>query len=186
MNGLEASQRASSSAQPEPPSEDVQGLSRKKVVRVVRKVVRKVLPGEDPGSAKEPLRDIKSPEPGKKAEKSPLKVLSPPPRPSSSLKAEPKEAVPKDDLSVGLKSLMSRGKTKEHRPRAKLPEKKEEKLPEKVKTPPLVEGKAKEARDAQEPKGLAGLLVKTAPPKVNAADKVSAHRRSTVSAWGLK
>ncbi|KAJ6657316.1 hypothetical protein lerEdw1_002683 [Lerista edwardsae] len=179
MNGLEASQRASSSAQPEPPSDDVPGISRKKVVRVVRKVVRKVLPGEDPGSSKEPPRDIKSPEPGKKTEKSPLRVLSPPPRvlsppprPSSSLKAEPKEAVPKDDLSVGLKSLMSRAKTKEHRPRAKLPEKKEEeKLPEKVKTPPLVDGKAKEARDAQEPKGLAGLLVKTAPPKVNAADK---------------
>ncbi|XP_066492614.1 unconventional myosin-XVIIIa isoform X2 [Tiliqua scincoides] len=178
MNGLEASQGASSSAQPEPPTDDTQGLSRRKVVRVVRKVVRKVLPGEDPGSSKEPVRDIKSPEPGKKAEKSPLRVLSPPPRvlsppprPSSSLKAEPKEAVPKDDLSVGLKSLMSRAKTKEHRPRAKLPEQKEEVKSSKVKTPPPAEGKAKEAEGAQEPKGLTVSLVKTAALKVNAADK---------------
>ncbi|XP_029817146.1 unconventional myosin-XVIIIa [Manacus vitellinus] len=40
-----------------------QGLSHRRVVRVVRKVVRKVLPGEDTGSAKEPGQDAKSPEP---------------------------------------------------------------------------------------------------------------------------
>ena len=35
------------------PSEEAQGLSRKRVANAVRKVVSKVLPGEEPGSTKE-------------------------------------------------------------------------------------------------------------------------------------
>nr|XP_034995625.1 unconventional myosin-XVIIIa isoform X5 [Zootoca vivipara] len=188
MNGLEGSQGTGSSTQPEAPADDAQGLSRKRVVRVVRKVVRKVLPGEDSGGSKEPGRDVKSTEPSKKEEKpaakvqpsparvlspGPARVLSPSPRPPSSLKSEPKEAAPKDDLSVGLKSLMSRGRTREHRPRAKLPEKKEEekKPPEKTKTPPLAEGKATDTKGNQEPKGPPAAPAKLATQKATTVNK---------------
>ncbi|XP_030392047.1 unconventional myosin-XVIIIa isoform X5 [Gopherus evgoodei] len=139
MNGLQGS-RAGSLAQPEPLGEESQGLSRKRVVRVVRKVVRKVLPGEDSGCTKEQGRDGKSPEPAssaKKEEKAPPRVMSSPPLPASFPKPEPKETGPKDEISVGLRSLMSRGKTKQHRPRLRLAEKQEEEKPRELKTPPV-------------------------------------------------
>ncbi|CAM4679283.1 unnamed protein product [Caretta caretta] len=139
MNGLEGS-RPGSLAQPEPLREESQGLSRKRVVRVVRKVVRKVLPGEASGNTKELGRDVKSPEPAspaKKEEKAPPRVVSPPPLPASSPKSEPKEPGPKDEISVGLRSLMSRGKTKQHRPRLRPVEKQEEEKPPEPKTPPV-------------------------------------------------
>ncbi|CAM4571039.1 unnamed protein product [Lepidochelys kempii] len=139
MNGLEGS-RPGSLAQPELLGEESQGLSRKRVVRVVRKVVRKVLPGEASGSTKELGRDVKSPEPAspaKKEEKAPPRVVSPPPLPASSPKSEPKEPGPKDEISVGLRSLMSRGKTKQHRPRLRPVEKQEEEKPPEPKTPPV-------------------------------------------------
>lgn len=139
MNGLEGS-RPGSLAQPEPLGEESQGLSRKRVVRVVRKVVRKVLPGEASGSTKELGRDVKSPEPAspaKKEEKVPPRLVSPPPLPASSPKPEPKETGPKDEISVGLRSLMSRGKTKQHRPRLRPAEKQEEEKPPEPKTPPV-------------------------------------------------
>lgn len=48
-------------ASAEGPSEEAQGLSRKRVANAVRKVVSKVLPGEEPGSAKEPAgRGVRS------------------------------------------------------------------------------------------------------------------------------
>ncbi|KAH1179068.1 hypothetical protein KIL84_000399 [Mauremys mutica] len=139
MNGLQGS-RAGSLAQPEPLGEESQGLSRKRVVRVVRKVVRRVLPGEDSGSTKELGRDGKSPEPAspaKKEEKAPPRVVSSPPLPASSPKPDPKETGPKDEISVGLRSLMSRGKTKQHRPRLRPAEKQEEEKPPELKTPPV-------------------------------------------------
>ncbi|XP_043355147.1 unconventional myosin-XVIIIa isoform X4 [Dermochelys coriacea] len=139
MNGLEGS-RAGSLAQPQQLGEESQGLSRKRVVRVVRKVVRKVLPGEDSGSTKELGRDVKSLEPAlpaKKDEKVPPRVVSPPPLPASSPKPEPKETGPKDEISVGLRSLMSRGKTKQRRPRFRPAEKQEEEKPSEPKTPPV-------------------------------------------------
>ncbi|XP_074930169.1 unconventional myosin-XVIIIa isoform X3 [Chelonoidis abingdonii] len=139
MNGLQGS-RAGSLAQPELLGEESQGLSRKRVVRVVRKVVRKVLPGEDSGSTKELGRDGKSPEPAspaKKEEKAPPRVMSSPPLPVSSPKSEPKETGPKDEISVGLRSLMSRGKTKQHRLRLRPAEKQEEEKRPELKTLPV-------------------------------------------------
>lgn len=102
--------------------DDGQGLSRRKVVRVVRKVVRKVLPGEDAGSAKEPGRDAKSPEPvppPRKEEAGRTGVPAPPapPPPPTVVPSAPAKPEPKDEISEGLKSLMAKGKTKEHRPR---------------------------------------------------------------------
>nr|XP_012596196.2 unconventional myosin-XVIIIa isoform X9 [Microcebus murinus] len=103
-------------ASAEGPSEEAQGLSRKRVANAVRKVVSKVLPGEELGGAKEPPgRGVKSPEHpargkrGEKAAPSP-KPPPPPPPPPVPPKHEAKKEAAKDELSVGLRSLMSRGR----------------------------------------------------------------------------
>lgn len=120
MNGLGA-------ASAEGPSEEAPGLSRKRVADAVRKVVSKVLPGEEPGNAKEPPgRGAKSPEHparGKKGEKaaSGPKPPPPPPPPPAPSKPEAKKEAAKDELSVGLRSLMSRGRGKDHKSRSKQP-----------------------------------------------------------------
>lgn len=117
--------------------DDGQGLARRRVVRVVRKVVRKVLPGEDAGSAKEPGRDTKSPEPvppPRKEETGRAAIPAPPaPPPPPAAPAAPTKPEPKDEISAGLKTLMAKGKTKEHRPRLRPGDKREEKSPEPAK-----------------------------------------------------
>ncbi|KAM3820734.1 unconventional myosin-XVIIIa-like [Vipera latastei] len=83
----------------------------------------------------------------------PPRLLSPPPRPSAAPKTQPREAALKDDLSVGLKSLMSRAKSREHRPHSRQQQrgKKEEvPPPEKTQPPPLPEGKPSEAQSPPE------------------------------------
>eukprot|EP00069_Balaena_mysticetus_P000188 bmy_00128T0 len=116
----------------EGPSEEAQGLSRKRVANAVRKVVSKVLPVEEPGSAKEPPgRGVRSPEHparGRKGEKAaPGPKLPPPPAPPARPKSEAEKEAAKDELSVGLRSLMSRGRGKDHRPRGRQPPGKGEK-----------------------------------------------------------
>lgn len=114
-------------ASAEGPSEEAQGLSRKRVANAVRKVVSKVLPGEEPGSAKEPSsRGVRSPEHparGKRGEKAAPGPKPPPPPPPPPPPAPPKpdtkKEAAKDELSVGLRSLMSRGKGKDHKPRGR-------------------------------------------------------------------
>lgn len=106
------------------PSEEAQGLSRKRVANAVRKVVSRVLPGEEPGSAKEPPgRGVRSPEHparGKKAEKAaPGPKPPPPPAPPPPPKPEAKKEAAKDELSMGLRSLMSRGRGRDHKPRGR-------------------------------------------------------------------
>lgn len=115
-------------------SEEAPGLSRKKVANAVRKVVNRVLPGEEPGSAKEPpSRGVRSPEHparGKKGEKAapgPKPPPPPPPPPPAPPKPEAKKETGKDELSVGLRSLMSRGRGKDHKPRNRQPPGKGEK-----------------------------------------------------------
>ncbi|XP_023575643.1 unconventional myosin-XVIIIa isoform X5 [Octodon degus] len=119
MNGLRT-------ASAEGPSEETQGLSRKRVANAVRKVVSKVLPGEETGSAKEPVgRGVKSPEHparGKRGEKAASGLKPPPPPPPlppTLLKPEAKKEAAKDELSMGLRSLMSRGRGKDHKPHGK-------------------------------------------------------------------
>ncbi|KAM6242179.1 unconventional myosin-XVIIIa isoform 3-T4 [Porphyrio hochstetteri] len=119
--------------------DDGQGLSRRRVVRVVRKVVRKVLPGEDASSTKDPGRDTKSPEPvppPRKEDASRPSVLAPsavppapPMPPPPAMMAAPTKLEPKDEISAGLKTLMAKGKTKEHRPRSRPGDRQEEKSP---------------------------------------------------------
>ncbi|XP_075847647.1 unconventional myosin-XVIIIa isoform X4 [Microtus pennsylvanicus] len=129
MNGLGA-------ASAEGPSEEAQGLSRNRVANAVRKVVGKVLPGEEPGNAKEPPgRGAKSPEhpprgkKGEKAASSPKPPPPPPPPPPAPPKPETKKEAVKDELSVGLRSLMSRGRGKDHKSRSKQPPGRGEKAP---------------------------------------------------------
>ncbi|XP_032769792.1 formin-like protein 16 [Rattus rattus] len=129
MNGLEA-------APAEGPNEEAQGLSRKRVANAVRKVVSKVLPGEEPGNAKEPPgRGAKSPEhpargkKGEKAASSPKPPPPPPPPPPAPPKPEAKKEAAKDELSLGLRSLMSKGRGKDHKSRSKQPPGKGEKAP---------------------------------------------------------
>ncbi|XP_070246435.1 unconventional myosin-XVIIIa isoform X5 [Bos mutus] len=134
------------------PSEEAQGLSRKRVANAVRKVVSRVLPGEEPGSAKEPPgRGVRSPEHparGKKAEKAaPGPKPPPPPAPPPPPKPEAKKEAAKDELSVGLRSLMSRGRGKDHKPRGR-------------QSP----GKAEKPSSSQEP-GSSGKPGSPAPPE---------------------
>ncbi|XP_040605155.1 unconventional myosin-XVIIIa isoform X30 [Mesocricetus auratus] len=127
MNGLGAASTA---------NEEAPGLSRKRVANAMRKVVSKVLPGdEEPGNAKEPPgRGAKSPEHpprGKKGEKaaSSPKPPPPPPPPPAPPKPEAKKEAVKDELSMGLRSLMSRGRGKDHKSRSKQPPGRGEKAP---------------------------------------------------------
>lgn len=120
MNGLGA---ASSEAS----SEETPGLSRKRVANAVRKVVSRVMPGEEPGSTRETLsKGVKSPEHparGKRGEKAASGPKPPPPPPPPAPPAPPKpeakKETAKDELSVGLRSLMSRGRGKDHKPRSR-------------------------------------------------------------------
>ncbi|XP_044139593.1 unconventional myosin-XVIIIa isoform X7 [Bufo gargarizans] len=96
--------------------------TKKKVVKVVRKMVRKVIPQEDAGGKNEPAQGQEK-----------IQPQSPIPQAPAVPKAEAKKE--KDDISVGLTSLMTRGKTKEHKHRFKLPEKKVEPASEKVASP---------------------------------------------------
>lgn len=88
-------------------SREEQASGGKKVVRVVRRVVRRVIP-----SGTEPQSQPVVPEAAKAAE-------------SGMMGARPGN-VNKDDISMGLTSLMGRGRTKEHRPRTRTQDRKEE------------------------------------------------------------
>lgn len=88
-------------------SREEQASGGKKVVRVVRRVVRRVIP-----SGTEPQSQPVVPEAAKASE-------------SGMMAARPGN-VDKDDISMGLTSLMGRGRTKEHRPRTRTQDRKEE------------------------------------------------------------
>ncbi|XP_046786249.1 unconventional myosin-XVIIIa isoform X7 [Gallus gallus] len=103
--------------------DDGQGLSRRRVVRVVRKVVRKVLPGDDAG-------EVKPPEPMPPPRKEETVPPAPPPPPPPAKPSAPAKPEPKDEISAGLTTLMAKGKTKEHRARVRPGDRREEKSPE--------------------------------------------------------
>ncbi|EQB78407.1 hypothetical protein CB1_000765096 [Camelus ferus] len=90
---LEGSSKDGSGPSRKGPSEEAQGLSRKRVANAVRKVR-----GEKAGPGPKP---------------------PPPPAPPAPPKPEVKKEAAKDELSVGLRSLMSRGRGKDHKPRGR-------------------------------------------------------------------
>ncbi|XP_072099394.1 unconventional myosin-XVIIIa isoform X2 [Mobula birostris] len=124
--------------------QEADGLPKKKVVKVVRKVIRKVVPFEG-GSEKEKVTMTKQKEQpveknmesktiveakaGQRTDGGKSMKLKVEKNVRTSSKAEtvaPAKKMDKDDISFGLTSLMSRGKTKAHKPRLRSPEKREE------------------------------------------------------------
>lgn len=82
---------------------DDQGLTRKKVVKVVRRVVRKVLPTDEDD----------------KIVTMPAAVSKTPSIPGFSFKHDVVKTEERDDISRGLTNLMVRGRTREPRPRVR-------------------------------------------------------------------
>lgn len=127
---------------------DDQSLTRKKVVKVVRRVVRKVLPTEEEEATVPKQPSDKAPEAAKPAAEPVKPVLAPAPAPllkapvmsGFSFKHDVIKTEDKDDFSRGLTNLMVRGRTREPRPRIRKDErpekleleKKNEKKEEKV------------------------------------------------------
>uniref|UniRef100_A0AAZ3RZ71 Myosin motor domain-containing protein n=1 Tax=Oncorhynchus tshawytscha TaxID=74940 RepID=A0AAZ3RZ71_ONCTS len=97
-------------------STEDQGPTQKKVVKVIRRVVRRVVPGveEQPQAPNTELPKA-----------APIATSVPKTAPLSVKKDE------KDDISMGLASLMGRGRTKDHRPRTRTQDRKEDKEEEK-------------------------------------------------------
>lgn len=119
-------------------------LPKKRVVRIVRKVIRKVVPGEG-RSEKEKSAAMKQKEQvaEKKVEGKSISVTKAGPRtdgvkamrlkdeknvpiPPKAETVIPTKKMEKDDISTGLTSLMARGKSKDRKIRVKSPEKKED------------------------------------------------------------
>lgn len=93
----------------DPPKEE-QSISGKKVVRVVRRVVRRVIPAGTEQQNQPPVSE---------ASKAALTA-------DSGLKTTKASNEDKDDISMGLTSLMGRGRTKEHRLRTRTQDRKED------------------------------------------------------------
>uniref|UniRef100_A0A671X3Z1 Myosin XVIIIA n=1 Tax=Sparus aurata TaxID=8175 RepID=A0A671X3Z1_SPAAU len=96
---------------------DDQGLTRKKVVKVVRRVVRKVLPTEEDEVSthqSEAAKPVAEPVGAVPAQAS---VSKPPVMSGFSFKHDVIKTEDKDDFSRGLTHLMVRGRTREPRPR---------------------------------------------------------------------
>lgn len=108
--GLEAESVPQSSASTEIQSdmgdEQAQSTGGKKVVRVVRRVVRRVIPA-GPEQQSQPVSDAAT-------------------AATAATRSARASAEDRDDISVGLTSLMGRGRTKEHRPRTRTQDRKDD------------------------------------------------------------
>ncbi|XP_037631516.1 unconventional myosin-XVIIIa isoform X15 [Sebastes umbrosus] len=99
------------------------GLTRKKVVKVVRRVVRKVLPSEEDETIVPTQPSDRAPQAAKpaaepvKAVPAPASVSKAPMMSGFSFKHDVIKTEDKDDISRGLTNLMVRGRTREPRPR---------------------------------------------------------------------
>ncbi|XP_044209740.1 unconventional myosin-XVIIIa isoform X10 [Thunnus albacares] len=154
---------------------DDQGLTRKKVVKVVRRVVRKVLPTEEeettaltqPSEAPQVAKP--APEPVK-AVPAPASVPKAPGPPVFSFKHDVIKTEDKDDISRGLSNLMVRGRTRDPRPRIRKDER-----PEKIELERKNEEKKKEEKvDPKEIKEKKEDKPTPKPQEVNSKPKTSA------------
>eukprot|EP00063_Salmo_salar_P077370 XP_014052205.1 PREDICTED: unconventional myosin-XVIIIa-like isoform X8 [Salmo salar] len=143
---------------PDPPaassrqeSTEDQGPTRKKGV-VIRRVVRRVVPGV------EEQPQAPSTEPPKAA---PIATSVPKTAPLSGTKDE------KDDISMGLASLMGRGRTKDHRPRTRTQDRKEDKEEEEEKEVESQEPPAVKEDEAPSTSVSTPAPPTPAPPKSN-------------------
>ncbi|XP_041097347.1 unconventional myosin-XVIIIa-like isoform X3 [Polyodon spathula] len=150
-------------------SAEDQGMSRKRVVKVVKKVVRRVMPTEEEAAAavKELHRRTSATENPK-----PVQPVSKPQRtPLFSFKHDGIKKEPaKDDMAAGLASLMSRAKTKEHRARFRGPESRQGDQEASPEPQPQEEEKPQRTAEPTAEKEKEELAV-TPPPKTE--DKLS-------------
>lgn len=135
---------------------DDQGVTRKKVVKVVRRVVRKVLSTEEDDDTMQPQKSNITPEAALKVAAEPLRPV-PGPAPVSkshtipgfSFKHDVIKTEEKDDISRGLTNLMVRGRTREPRVRIRKEERPEKAEIEKIHE--MTEEKIKPKEPKQEP-----------------------------------
>lgn len=103
---------------------EAQSTGGKKVVRVVRRVVRRVTPEQQ----SQPVSDAAT----------------------AAAKSSRASAEDRDDISVGLTSLMGRGRTKEHRPRTRTQDRKDD-VKEEVRQEEGKEGTEEEEEEEDKP-----------------------------------
>lgn len=126
---------------------EAQSKSGKKVVRVVRRVVRRVIPA------------------GTEQQSQPVSDAA-----TAAAKSTKTSAEDRDDISVGLTSLMGRGRTKEHRPRTRTQDCKDD-VKEEVKQEENKEGAEEEEEEeipaveiTEEPAAVAAQSKTVSPP----------------------
>ncbi|KAM3842352.1 unconventional myosin-XVIIIa-like, partial [Diretmus argenteus] len=180
QNGTVNRSALNGTATGQPDVTDDQGMTRKKVVKVVRRVVRKVLPTDE----EEAMTLTPAPAPASAS------VPKGPKMSAFSFKHDTIKVEAKDDISLGLSSLMSRGRSRDPHPRIRKSE-----PPEKAE--PAVEAKdeKKEGKDvpkAQEPKSLSPdrkqevktpavpVVRTTAPPETSTASKTVPFKPSSL------
>ncbi|XP_063762319.1 uncharacterized protein LOC134879753 [Eleginops maclovinus] len=142
---------------------DDKGLTRKKVVKVVRRVVRKVVPTEEDETAVPTKPSDIAPQAAKPAAEPvkavPASVSKAPVMSAFSFKHDVIKTEEKDDISRGLTNLMVRGRTREPRPRISRDERPEkiglekqiEKKEEKVVEPEVIKEERKEDKTTLKP-----------------------------------
>ncbi|TWW77777.1 Unconventional myosin-XVIIIa [Takifugu flavidus] len=134
---------------PGPEVAEEQGPTRRKVVKVVRRVVKKVVPSE---------RSEGAPAPGPAPEAEPAKGA---PRSGAAPFSFKHNSIrTEDDVSQGLTSLMVRGRTREPRPRLR-----REERPEKLELEKMNEGTSKDIKAELEEKAGGSQTGAQAPPR---------------------
>lgn len=149
---------------------DDQSLTRKKVVKVVRRVVRKVLPTEEDEATVPKQQSDKAPEAAKPAVEPVKPVLAPAPASllktpvmsGFSFKHDVIKTEDKDDVSRGLTNLMIRGRTREPRPRIRKDER-----PEKIELEKTNEKKEEKVELAETKEEKKAVVTTLKPQEVN-------------------
>uniref|UniRef100_A0A671LEC1 Unconventional myosin-XVIIIa-like n=1 Tax=Sinocyclocheilus anshuiensis TaxID=1608454 RepID=A0A671LEC1_9TELE len=136
VNGaLNGSVKTTDSASQPELTEDLKGGTHKKVIKVVRRVVRRVVPAEEDMATTPAAMSPEPPKPALEPQKpEPASVPKVVKMPVFSFKHDFIKKEERDDISAGLTSLMTRGRTRESRPRIRKdepPEKEGVKLVEK-------------------------------------------------------
>uniref|UniRef100_A0A673LDV4 Unconventional myosin-XVIIIa-like n=1 Tax=Sinocyclocheilus rhinocerous TaxID=307959 RepID=A0A673LDV4_9TELE len=136
VNGaLNGSVKTTDSASQPELTEDLKGGTHKKVIKVVRRVVRRVVPAEEDMATTPAAVSPEPPKPALEPQKpEPASVPKVVKVPVFSFKHDFIKKEERDDISAGLTSLMTRGRTRESRPRIRKdepPEKEGVKLVEK-------------------------------------------------------
>ncbi|XP_051717226.1 unconventional myosin-XVIIIa isoform X5 [Ctenopharyngodon idella] len=171
VNGtLNGSVKTTASASQPELTEDLQGGTRKKVVKVVRRVVRRVLPTEE-DTATIPATmspEPPKPEPPKPEPASVPKVVK---MPVFSFKHDTIKKEERDDISAGLTNLMTRGRTREPRHR--------------IRNDELAEKEGVRPVEKSEEKDISGPVQNKTVAKVEASQTLKLEQQTSASATTL-